>query len=85
MCAMTGLRLNLGRRIVPVLFGAIAIIAITFAPSLAQAQGGPPPPTPTPIPFPNLTDNTVQLSAGAAQLDIGCNFLQRVGRQAKWG
>jgi uncharacterized protein with beta-barrel porin domain len=85
MCAMTGLRLNLGRRIVPVLIGAIAVIAITFAPSLAQAQGGPPPPTPTPIPFPNLTDNTVQLSAGAAQLDIGSNFLQRLGRQATWG
>ncbi|WP_458756207.1 autotransporter outer membrane beta-barrel domain-containing protein [Afipia sp. TerB] len=43
-----------------------------------------PPPPPTPI-FPDVTGNAVQLSASGAQLDIGSNFLQRLGRQATWG
>lgn len=77
---MTGLRFNLGRRIVPT--GAIVTAIIAFAPTFAHAQFVPPPPTPI---FPNLTDNAIQLSAGAAQLDIGSSFLQRLGRQATWG
>lgn len=36
-------------------------------------------------PSPGLTDNTAQLSATASQLDLGTNFLQRLGRAATYG
>jgi uncharacterized protein with beta-barrel porin domain len=35
--------------------------------------------------LPGATDNAAQLSAGAAQLDLGSNFLQRMIRQSTYG
>jgi uncharacterized protein with beta-barrel porin domain len=46
--------------------------------SSAGAQTAPPV-------FPGFTDNNAQLSAHAAQFDIGSNFLQRLGREATYG
>ncbi|HEY0219856.1 MAG TPA: autotransporter outer membrane beta-barrel domain-containing protein [Afipia sp.] len=61
-----------------------AIIAFAWLPALlpttANAQS-----LPTPPPTPNLTDNAAQLSAAAGQLDLGTNFLQRLGRAATYG
>lgn len=74
--AARGLRINAGQA------SMIAVAVVVLAPSLAHAQTPPPPPTPV---FPALTDNSAQLSANNAQLDIGTNFLQRLGRHATWG
>ena len=57
---------------------ATLLCSVTALPGVAHAQLGPPP-------DPNRTDNNVQLSAHAAQLDIGSNFLQRLGREAIYG
>jgi uncharacterized protein with beta-barrel porin domain len=58
---------------------AVAVAALgTCAASGARAQTAPPV-------FPGLTDNDAQLSAHAAQFDIGSNFLQRLGREATYG
>ncbi len=59
-----------------------AVVAFAWLPSVARAQALPPPPPP---PSPNFTDNAAQLSAAAGQLDLGSNFLQRLGRQAAFG
>lgn len=52
--------------------------AAATMPDTAHAQLGP-------APVPNRTDNNLQLSAHAAQFDIGSNFLQRLGREAIYG
>ncbi len=57
-----------------------AIVAFAWLPTQASAQ--PRPPTPA---SPGFTDNAAQLSAAAGQLDLGSNFLQRLGRQAASG
>ncbi len=80
---MTGSRPSLGRQTSSILFGAIATVIVDLIPSIVFAQVGPGP-GPTPV-FPSLTDNAVQLSASNALLDVGSDFLQRLGRQATWG
>ncbi len=50
--------------------------ALALAPTSASAQF---------IPTPNPTDNAAQFSASAGQLDLGSNFLQRLGREATYG
>lgn len=77
---MTGLRLSLGRPIAPILVGAVAIAIAAFEPSFAHAQT----PPPTQI-FPGASDNAAQISATNTQLDIGSNFLRRLGQHATWG
>lgn len=56
-----------------------ATIGALCAASGASAQST------TPPAIPHLTDNNTQFSAGAAQFDIGSNFLQRLGREATYG
>lgn len=55
----------------------LCAFVLVGVPSRANAQAG--------IPFPGPTDNAAQISAGAAQLDLGSNFLQRMIRQATYG
>ncbi|MBX9711238.1 MAG: autotransporter outer membrane beta-barrel domain-containing protein [Xanthobacteraceae bacterium] len=52
-------------------------LALVWLPTVASAQTGPP--------TPGVTDNAAQLSAAAGQLDLGSNFLQRLGREAAYG
>ncbi|RTL52923.1 MAG: autotransporter domain-containing protein [Bradyrhizobiaceae bacterium] len=56
---------------------AAEVIGIVLAlwPATAHAQLAPP----------NPTENVAQLSAAASQLDLGSNFLQRLGRVAAYG
>ena len=54
--------------------GAVLALASTSA----SAQ------TPPPV-FPGSADNNAQFSAAAGQLDLGSNFLQRLGREATYG
>lgn len=56
-----------------------AIVAFAWLPTQAYAQ------RPAPAPTPGFSDNAAQLSAAAGQLDLGSNFLQRLGRQAAYG
>lgn len=51
-------------------------LALAWLPTAADAQG---------FPAPNPTDNATHLSASASQLDLGSNFLQRLGREATYG
>lgn len=60
----------------PFVVAAAAFVCATIcAPATASAQSL----------FPNSTDNNAHLSVGAAQLDIGSSFLQRLGREATYG
>lgn len=65
---------------------ALACLTVQLS-TTANAQSLPVIPTPPipPTPSPNLTDNTAQRSAAASQLDLGTNFLQRLGRAATYG
>jgi uncharacterized protein with beta-barrel porin domain len=81
--------------------GAIGRIAIAFAcavvlavalPSSVRAQTGPSPsptptPTPTPSPTPVPTPTTINsdVSSGSTVLNLGSNFLERLGDQATNG
>jgi len=66
--------------------GAFAILFVLAAAagSPAQAQSlAPPPPTPVPPPIPVVINS--DLSAGAAAVNLGSNFLERLGDQATGG
>lgn len=61
------------------LAGAVLASALAMPSGDASAQ------TPPPSQLPNVSDNAAQLSAGAGLLDLGGNFLQRLGREASTG
>jgi uncharacterized protein with beta-barrel porin domain len=66
------------------------VVAVFAVPSSGQAaivrpRPAPPSPTPTPPPVPYLTDINSNISAGTTVIDLGSNFLRRLGNQATWG
>lgn len=64
----------------PLAVATATSLAVLLGASNAYAQLAPPAPI-----FPNATDNNTQLSATAAQFDLGSSFLQRLSRQATYG
>ncbi len=88
-------RAGLGRKLGLVLVVGLAVVA---APSPGWAArrippSTPPPGTPPPStttttpapPVPDPTDNAAEISAGAGLIDLGSNFLRRLGNQATYG
>jgi uncharacterized protein with beta-barrel porin domain len=64
------------------------LTALMPATSWAQNAGGPPAAVQSPVtatPGPSATDNNAPLASQQALLDIGSNFLRRLGNQSTWG
>jgi uncharacterized protein with beta-barrel porin domain len=62
----------------------ILVLAVAAAPRPAEAQIAPrPAPTPTPSPTPTVINSDI--SAGAAVINLGSSFLERLGNQATNG
>jgi uncharacterized protein with beta-barrel porin domain len=62
----------------------ILVLAVAAAPRPAEAQIAPrPAPTPTPTPTPTVINSDI--SAGAAVINLGSSFLERLGNQATNG
>jgi uncharacterized protein with beta-barrel porin domain len=89
----SGIRQTIGlgriRRIVTAIAVAFAVVAMLSAAPPAWAQSPTPTPTPTPTPSPTPvpmpTSTNHGLSAGNATLNLGSNFLERLGDQASGG
>ena len=88
----TGIRQTIGldrvRRIVTSIAMALAVVAMIPATSgLAQTPtpAASPRPRPSPTPIPSPTSTNVDQSAGNSTLDLGSNFLERLGNQASSG
>lgn len=93
-CALQpfGLRQTIGldrvRRIVSAIAMAFTLVVIMSAtPSFAQSPTPTPTPTPTasPTPTPTPTATNYDQSAGNSALNLGSNFLERLGNQASGG
>lgn len=93
-CALQpfGLRPTIGldrvRRIVTAIAMAFTLVVIMSAtPSFAQSPTPTPTPTPTasPTPTPTPTATNYDQSAGNSALNLGSNFLERLGNQASGG
>src|SRR4051812_47738870 len=80
--------LNRVRRIAAAILLWGAFVVMTSAtPVLAQSPTPTPTPTPTasPIPVPTPTSTNYDQSAGSSALNLGSNFLERLGNQASGG
>jgi uncharacterized protein with beta-barrel porin domain len=76
-----------GSRIARAVVVALTIaLAVATAPSV-HAQTGfiPPTPTPAPVPTPTATQINSDISSGGQVLNLGSNFLERLGNQATNG
>lgn len=77
------------RRIATAIMAAFALVMMAAAapPGLAQSLTPTPAasPTPTPSPTPPPSSTNYDLSAGNSALDLGSNFLERLGNQASGG
>lgn len=87
---LSGTRQTIGldrvRRIVATI--ALAFVVMMFVtPGFAQSPTPTPTPTPTasPTPVPMPTSTNYDLSAGNSALNLGSNFLERLGNQASGG
>src|SRR5262249_6861496 len=80
----------------PVAVAVVLLSALTMTAPLAQAQTSSPTPTPTPtasptptptpsMPVPTPTQINAQISSGSTLINLGSNFLERLGAQATGG
>jgi len=86
----TGARWGVGRMRAFVLCFVLALsVAVMVSPAQAQSPTPTPTPTPTPSPTPTPTPSPTQINAdistGSTVLDLGSNFLERLGNQATNG
>ncbi|MES1150144.1 MAG: autotransporter domain-containing protein, partial [Bradyrhizobium guangdongense] len=88
----TGRMIGLGRlrRFAAALVLALAFgLSLAAAPAFAQSPSPSPTPTPTPTPsptpIPSPTATNYERSIGNTTMDLGSNFLERLGNQASNG
>lgn len=90
----TGIRQTIGldrvHRIVTAIAMTLAIVMMMpatsgFAQTPTPAASPRPRPSPTPTPSPSPTSTNVDQSAGNGTLNLGSNFLERLGNQASSG
>lgn len=81
------IRLGRVRRIVTAIAMAFAVVVTISAatPAFAQSPTPTPTPTPTPSPTPVPIATNYDQSAGNSALNLGSNFLERLGNQASGG
>ena len=88
MCCWQARRVRGGRLGRAVLFALIPVLSMATFASAVQAQSpSPTPPTlsPSPTPIPLPASVTADVSTGAAVVDLGSSFLERLGDQASSG
>lgn len=78
------------RRIVRTVAVALSVVVMLpatsgFAQTPTPAASPTPTPTPSPIPTPSATSTNYNQSAGSSTLNLGSNFLERLGSQASGG